>query len=465
MRRLTRTYNVRLWQTTIVAFGGMRLNKCNYRPVSILTTISKIYESILNDQLCDYFKSIFDVFLSAYRKGYSCQSVLIKFIEDWKDALDNGKIVGALFMDLSKAFDCMPHGLLVAKLSAYGVSLNSCMLIASYLTDRIQRVKISSARSSWASLEKGVPQGSILGPLLFNIFMNDLFWFIEKCKLYNYADDNSLSNTANDVQIVVRNLEIDTSISITWFHSNGMEANPAKFQFMLSSTKALPQQSIRVDKDTTIESEDYVKLLGITIDNKLNFSKHVSDCCIKASRQLNALRRIAHFLDKNTKRIILQCFVYSNLNYCPIVWHFCGRQNFSKIEKIHKRALQIICGDYDLSYTDLCDNLNTSPLLVSRLKLILIEVFKSLKNINPEFINDMFHHKCITYSLRDPDKLVSFKPNSSTFGVRSFTYIGCKLWNELPNSIKPNLEEDVEYFKENLSKWNGPRDLTYFMYV
>lgn len=77
----------------------------------------------------------------------------------------------------------------------------------------------------------------------------------------------------------------------------------------------------------------------------------------------------------------------------------------------------------------------------------------------------MFHHKYITYSLRDPDKLHSFKPNSSTFGVRSFTYIGCKLWNELPNSIKPNLEEDVEHFKENLSKWNGPRDLTYFMYV
>ena len=120
----------------------------------------------------------------------------MKFVEDAKMALHDNKLFGVLFMDLSKAFDCLPHGLLIAKLHAYGLTLPACKLLASYLSDRKQRVKIGNDRSKWRPLEKGVPQGSILGPLLFNIFINDMFYFIEKCVLYNFADDNSLSNVA-----------------------------------------------------------------------------------------------------------------------------------------------------------------------------------------------------------------------------------------------------------------------------
>ena len=173
-----------------------KLNKKNFRPVSVLTSISKIFEYVLNDQLVAHFDVIFHELLSAFRKGYSCQSILLKFIEDAKIALDNKDLVGVLFMDLSKAFDCLPHGLLVAKLKAYGLTLPACELMGSYLSGRKQRVKIAGTRSKWKFLEKGVPQGSILGPLLFNIFINDLFYFIEKCSLYNFADDNSLSAVA-----------------------------------------------------------------------------------------------------------------------------------------------------------------------------------------------------------------------------------------------------------------------------
>ena len=109
------------------------LSKDNYRPVSVLTAVSKIYESVMNDQLSDHFVYIFEHMLSAYRKRYSCQTVLLKCIQDWKAALDKNKFVGVLFMDLSKAFDCLPHNLLLAKLNAYGVDLSACQLIASYL--------------------------------------------------------------------------------------------------------------------------------------------------------------------------------------------------------------------------------------------------------------------------------------------------------------------------------------------
>ena len=172
------------------------LVKGNYRPVSVLTTLSKSYESAMNDQLLCYFALIFNDLLNAFHKGHSCQTLLVKCIQDWKSALDENKYVGVLFTDLSKAFDCLPHRLLLAKLQAYGLKTPACNLIVSYLSNRKQRVKIGNARSKWITLSKGVPQGSILGPLLFNVFINGMHMFIKECTLYNYAGDNSLSCTS-----------------------------------------------------------------------------------------------------------------------------------------------------------------------------------------------------------------------------------------------------------------------------
>ena len=214
------------------------LFKGNYRPVSILTTVSKLYELVMNEQLVKYFLPLLNDLLSAFRKGFSCQTLLLKCIEDWKLALDKNNFIGVLFMDLSKAFDCLPHGLLIAKLEAYGVDLPSCHLIANYLSNRKQRVKIGDTRSKWAILSKGVPQGSILGPLLFNIFINDLFLFIKKCNMYNYADDNFLSHVSQSPSEVIDSLTLDGKIAIKWFEENGMQANAVKFQYLAITSKS-----------------------------------------------------------------------------------------------------------------------------------------------------------------------------------------------------------------------------------
>jgi len=326
--------SLKIAQVAPVHKKNSTLDKGNYRPVSILPIMSKIFERSINTQLTEFFDNHFNPYLSAFRSGYGCQSTLLKIIEDWKKSLDDNKFVAAILMDLSKAFDCLPHDLMLLKLGCYGVSEQALGLIKDYLSNRKQCVKLGSHASNLKAIYKGVPQGSILGPVLFNIFINDIFSFVNKCDLYNYADDNTLSYSDSNVENLVQNLESDSQSLIQWFSDNHMQANPDKFQAIALGKKSKDHNLTFNVNGSNIPCDDDVKLLGVTIDFRLKFDIHISNICKKASRQLNVLKRIGKHLCKLGKLNIYYSFILSNFNYCPLTWHFCGETHTKKIEKI-----------------------------------------------------------------------------------------------------------------------------------
>jgi hypothetical protein len=201
-------------------------------------------------------------------------------IEMWRKALDEKKVVGGVLTDLSKAFDCLPHDLLIAKLHAYGFDKSALNFVHSYLTERTQRTKVNGEYSSHRTLKYYVPQGSILGPPLFNLFMNDIFYFMEDSKLANYADDTSTYSSDEGLFPFLHALKSETEVVLEWFRINEMKSNSDKCHLIVAENEHRPSyisnNYIYLDRERELlQSESLVKLLGLWIDNKLTFEEHI----------------------------------------------------------------------------------------------------------------------------------------------------------------------------------------------
>ena len=250
------------------------------------------------------------------------------------------------------------------------MDLNSTSLIADYLSERKQRVKLNGLSSTWNTLEKGVPQGSIMGPTLFNLFTNDIFFDIKDGVLFNYADDNTILVSASDKDTVLDKLQRNANDVVQWCNNNQMEANASKFQVMISNDV---DSKVKIG-DVEITSEKSVKLLGVHLDNDFSFNEHIANLSRKATRQLNCLKRVAFALPTDIKLLLYKSFVLSNFCYCPAVWHHCGKRNTELLERIQYRALKFVFKDYDAPYQELLSRANLPSLELGHLQKIAVEV-------------------------------------------------------------------------------------------
>ena len=351
-------------------------------------------------------------------------------------------------MDLPKAFDCLPHNILLDKLSAYGVSSQSVSLLKSYLSNRKQQIKVNSVLSDWADIQKGVPQGSILGPLLFNFFINDIFYFIKHSSLYNYADDNTLSFSSPDYDILISTLEAESQVLIDWFNDNKMQANPDKFQVLAVGKKTFAKNSSIQIQNNILSCEETVKLLGIDIDYQLKFDQHISNLCRKASQQLKVLKRLGSYLTKLNKLTIFHTFILSNFNFCPLAWHFCTEKNSKKIDKIQVRALRFVYDDYSSS-----SETKVPTLQVRRIRTMALETYKILHNLAPVCLQNVLHTKNSKYYFRYINILDVPQVRTTTYGKRSFRFAAASLWNSLPDHFRT--ENSFAHFRSLVQSWTG----------
>ena len=230
-----------------------------------------------------------------------------------------------------------------------------------------------------------------------------------------------------------------------------MSANPSKFQAIKIGNKNKDFKSFPISDNFEIETTTEVSILGIQIDDKLNFDKHVELICQKASRQLNALKRLTNYLEEKEKRILVNSFILCHFNYCPLVWLFCNKKSKNKIEKINERAQRIIHTDYSLNYNDLLKKDEDTTIHINMIRNLALEVYKTLNKLNPPFMQNLFEEKHTKYDLRGIKSLDIPKVNTTKYGIQSLKYLGPKIWNSLPDEVK--LAPSANHFKTLTKTW------------
>ena len=379
------------------------MNKENYRPVSLLSHMSKVFERILYNQLNDFMKDKLSNILTDFRKGHSAQHSLLIMTEKWKRALDENMKVGAIFMDLSKVFDTLNHILLLAKLKPYGLQPTVLKQIENNLIGRFQRTKVSNSYSSRSEIIASVPQGSILEPLIFNIFLDDLFLYPEEIFLSNYADDNTLYSVGNTIESVKKALSNDFRIIQNWFHENLMVLNAKKCHYMCFGI--VSENDDFIFDGIKLPNSCEEKILGVIIDNELKFDPHTRSICKRAAQKLGVLNRISALLDPEKKKLVFNAVIKSHLSYCPLIWMFSSRRSNNLINRIHKRSLRIVYNDTSSTFQELLQRNRSVSIHHKNIQTLTTEVFTAVNNICPPIMKTFFDFSKNRYNIRKFQKM------------------------------------------------------------
>ena len=333
-----------------------------------------------------------DVFFSrhqfGFRKGYSAQQCLLTMLEKWKSSVDNKIKIGALLTDLCKAFD-RPAQELLAKLYAYEFSIPALRLVYCYLKNRKQSTKINSAYSSWEKILFGVPQGSILGAFLFNMFLCDLFYMISDTDV----DDNTPYVSADTIDEVIKRLDTAAVKLFKWFADDQVKANQCKCHLISSKNENV---SIYIGpfeiKNTSCE-----KLLGIKVDSRLNFNEHLDGIIRKASRKISGLSRTTPFMSISKRRILMNLFFKSQLTIVLWFGYFIVVQLTTRLTVYMKDSCVLYIVTLRRPLKIFCRKLGLSQHI--NMQLLATEMYKISKNVSVPLMRELFHQKVNDYDL------------------------------------------------------------------
>jgi hypothetical protein len=437
--------------------GGDKNNPNNYIPISLLSTISKIIERHISNELNNYLNetSVLNEHQSGFRQYHSCQTALLRLVDSWLHAMDEGCVIGTVYVDFKKAFDLVDHNILLYKLKLYHFSEMAYKFFASYLSNRSQLVKANGVTSDTCHVISGVPQGSILGPLLFLLYVNDLPLQLQSDSDM-YADDVTIHRKGQNIVTIQHQLQKDLDCANEWCKTNNMAINPNKTTCMTLGShpkiKNLPDLALFVDNVKIIQVETQ-KLLGIHIDSHLNWKTHVDKTCAKLVSKLALFKRIQYYLTLDVKVLYYNAYVTPVFDYGCVVWQKASKCDMTRLSKLQRRFAKIIVrDDTNIDTSNMFKELNWLTFEDRCKYFTSIIVYKSLHNLTPSYIENMI--RFVTnekYNLRSTTNLdVAHGKPRSNFLKRSFHYSAMETWNEIPVSIRHS--QTLFAFKNKLKK-------------
>ena len=419
----------------------------DYRPISLLPAFSKILEKLVARQMVEYLKATgyLDNLQSAYKQSHSTITALLNVTDDIYEALENSELTFLVLLDYSKAFDCANHRLILAKLQAAGFKNDSLSWITSYLSGRSQKVVAGSDESGWESVINGVPQGSVLGPLLFTILVSDISDAIKRGRYHLYADDTQLyyKCKVEDANATITNINSDLKNIFDYSKRNCLKLNAGKSKFIvigsrpnLKKLKTIVLDEIKLGTDV-IEREYAVKNLGIMFDEYFSWIKHVNLITAKAYGKLRHAYRFKNFLSPQAKWNLAETYILSQFNYGDIIMQGLSNQLMQKIQKVQNSCIRFSFGLRKYDHVTVTRKNNKILCMEDRrLHHSLSLMFKITKNIAPIYLSNRISYRNTlhNHNTRHKNDIVIPFARSRIRSLSFFIYIANK-FNQFSNCV------------------------------
>ena len=434
----------------------------NYRPISLTSHIIKIFERVLRKKLVDYLEN--NGFMCAnqhgFRSGHSCLTQLLHHFDDVFHALANNQDFDSIYLDYAKAFDKVDHRLLIKKLHLYGISDNVINWIESFLSNRTQTVVVDGFKSFVAFIISGVPQGTVLGPILFLIFINDMDNCVAHSIVRLFADDTRVSK-AISCALDVPKLQHDLDAIVKWSNQNNMALHEEKFQFMSHSyrknnlMKILPFYPDVCSYSTSIHHLlplDLLTDLGILVSSDLSWSPHIATIAQKSRQMAAWVLSVFYTRLPDIMLTLYKSMVRSLVEYCCPLWNPVKISDIQELESVQKTFTSKIAGMKGVSYWDRLKQLNIMSLQRRRERFIIMHMFKILHSMTSNDLNIEFVSRPrLGYLAKIPSINKDSSAANKTLYNNSFAVVGPKLWNAIP--YKLNTISNIDDFKQKLTKF------------